>query len=164
MTKHSPKDHSEWLLHLSAEVSRVAGALAQLSMAPTVPSDAAEYPLELDAPGVSEESVQWLIRARRQRARYLSGELFADPAWDILLDLLRAEIAQHRVSISSLCIAANVPATTALRYINTMTEQEIIVRRRDPHDRRRVYVELSSEVSKALRRYFAEVIQSPQTE
>jgi len=47
------------------------------------------------------------------RARYFRDELFADPAWDMLLDLLQAEIAQLRVPVSSLCIAASVPATTA---------------------------------------------------
>jgi predicted transcriptional regulator len=63
--------------------------------------------------------------------------LFADPAWDMLLDLLQAEIAQHRVPVSSLCIAAAVPATTALRWIKTMTDVGLFKRRADPHDGRR---------------------------
>ena len=70
-------------------------------------------------------------------------ELFADPAWDMLLDLLQAEIAQLRVPVSSLCIAAAVPATTALRWLKTMTDQGMFVRRADPHDGRRVFVELA---------------------
>jgi DNA-binding MarR family transcriptional regulator len=148
------------LLQLSEQVSRIAGTLARLSIAPADASDAREHPPELDEVGVSEETVIWLIKARRERARYLCPELFAEPAWDILLDLLRAEIARQRVSVSSLCIASGVPATTALRYINTMTEQEIIVRRRDPRDGRRVFIELTSKVSGALRRYFAEVVQA----
>ena len=84
-----------------------------------------------------------VIRARRLRARFFAEELFADPAWDMLLDLLQAEIAQLRVPVSSLCIAAAVPATTALRWLKTMTEQGIFVRRADPHDGRRVFVELA---------------------
>lgn len=75
----------------------------------------------------------------------------------MLLDLLQAEIAQLRVSISSLCLAAAVPATTALRWIKTMTEQGLFVRRADPYDRRRVYVELAPLASDAMRRYFAKV-------
>ena len=63
-------------------------------------------------PGDMERKV---IRTRRLRANYFSEELFADPAWDMMLDLLQAEIAQLRVLVSSLCIAAAVPATTALR-------------------------------------------------
>ena len=88
----------------------------------------------------------------------------ADPAVDGAygkalhdLDLLQAEIAQLRVPVSSLCIAAAVPATTALRWIKTMTEQGLFVRRADPHDGRRVFVELAPAASDALRRYFAQV-------
>jgi DNA-binding MarR family transcriptional regulator len=101
--------------------------------------------------------VRAVIRARRLRGRFFSEELFADPAWDMLLDLLQAEIAQLRVPVSSLCIAAAVPATTALRWLKTMTEQGLFVRRADPHDGRRVFVELAPTTSQALRRYFAEV-------
>ena len=75
----------------------------------------------------------------------------------MLLDLLQAEIAQLRVPVSSLCIAAAVPATTALRWLKTMTSQGLFLRRADPHDGRRVFVELSPQASMALRRYFAEV-------
>jgi DNA-binding MarR family transcriptional regulator len=98
-----------------------------------------------------------VIRARRLRARFFSEELFADPAWDMLLDLLQAEIRQLRVPVSSLCIAASVPATTALRWLKTLVTQGLFIRRADPHDGRRVFVELAPDASVALRRYFAEV-------
>jgi DNA-binding MarR family transcriptional regulator len=38
-----------------------------------------------------------------------------------------------------------------------MVSKGLFVRRADPHDGRRVFVELSPEASGALRRYFAEV-------
>jgi DNA-binding MarR family transcriptional regulator len=60
------------------------------------------------------------------------------------------------VPVSSLCIAAAVPATTALRWVKNMTDTGLFVRRADPHDGRRVFVELSREASVAMRRYFAE--------
>ena len=62
-----------------------------------------------------------------------------------------------RVPVSILCIAAAVPATTALRWLKTLVQEGIFVRRADPHDGRRVFVELAPEASRALRRYFAEV-------
>ena len=43
-------------------------------------------------PAIDPETVRAVIRARRLRARYFDAELFADPAWDMLLDLLQAEI------------------------------------------------------------------------
>ena len=110
-----------------------------------------------DVPSISLDTVRQVIRARRMRARYFDEELFADPAWDMLLDLLQAEIAQHRVPVSSLCIAAAVPATTALRWIKTMADAGLFNRRADPHDGRRVFVELSATASDAMRRYFGAI-------
>lgn len=150
------KDNAARLRQLSDEMGRIAATLSRLSIGPGGP---AVKPGEAQgaAPQVDSETVRSVIRARRQRSRFFSEELFADPAWDMLLDLLQAEIAQLRVPVSSLCIAAAVPATTALRWIKTMTEQGLFVRRADPHDGRRVFVELAPEASDAMRRYFADV-------
>jgi DNA-binding MarR family transcriptional regulator len=148
---------AERLRQLSDEVNRIAATLARLSTEPAAAGAELRMPVESDVPDIPVETVRSVIRARRLRSRYFSEELFADPAWDMLLDLIQAEIAQLRVPVSSLCIAAAVPATTALRWLKGMTEQGIFVRRADPHDGRRVFVELSREASIAMRRYFADV-------
>lgn len=112
---------------------------------------------EEEAPEVSPEIVRAVICARRLREKYFPADLFADPAWDMLLDLFHAELTQLRVSVSSLCIAAAVPATTALRWLKSMTDQGLIIRRPDPYDGRRVFVELSPKASFSLRTYFVEI-------
>lgn len=145
------------VLELCEEVSRIAASLARLSAqygAP--PQKSAPFPAT-NVCGVSAEIVNSLISARRQRCRYFPEELFADPAWDMMLNLLAAEIAQRRVSISSLCVAAAVPATTALRWISTLEQQGLFVRRPDLQDARREFVELSPSASDMLRRYFADL-------
>ena len=153
------------LRELSDEVARIAETLARLSAQDagyrpghaSAPSVAVSAPVSDGVPDIDVETVRATIRARRLRERYFDADYFADPAWDMLLDLLAAEIAQHRVPVSSLCIAAAVPATTALRWMKTLTDHGIFRRRADPHDGRRVFVELSGEASLALRRYFAEL-------
>jgi len=150
-------NNAERLRQLSEEVSRIASTLARLSTGSGAPVRSLEPLSAGDVPPLSADTVRSVIRARRLRSRYFRNELFADPAWDMLLDLLQAEIAQLRVPVSSLCIAASVPATTALRWLKTMVSQGIFIRRADPHDGRRVFVELAPEASQALRRYFAEV-------
>ena len=151
------------LRQLSDEVSRIAATLARLSVGPGTPAANRNEPSAKggEVPSVDLETVRQVIRARRLRARFFDEELFADPAWDMLLDLLQAEIAQHRVPVSSLCIAAAVPATTALRWIKTMTDAGLFLRRADPHDGRRVFIELSRAASEAMRRYFGEVGRAP---
>jgi hypothetical protein len=148
---------AEQLRQLSEEVNRIATMLARLSTGPD-PSPRPIMPEAAgDVPPVSIDTVRKVIRARRLRARFFPEDLFADPAWDMLLDLLQAELAHLRVPVSSLCIAAAVPATTALRWLKTMVAEGLFLRRSDPHDGRRVFVELAPDARNALHRYFAEV-------
>lgn len=150
---------AEQLRQLTAEVNRIAGMLSRLSDGPAAAPRTPDKAESGDKPEVSVDTVRKIIRARRLRARYFPEHLFADPAWDMLLDLLQAELSHLRVPVSSLCIAASVPATTALRWLKTMVTEGLFVRRADPHDGRRVFVELAPDTRSALRRYFAEVDQ-----
>ena len=101
--------------------------------------------------------VRQIIRQRQLRARFFDGELFADPAWDMLLDLAAARAEHKRVSVTSLCIASGVPPTTALRWIALMTEAGQLERVEDEADRRRAFIALTDRAAEAMARYFAEV-------
>jgi DNA-binding MarR family transcriptional regulator len=103
------------------------------------------------------QNLREIIKLRRLRDRFFQNDLFADPAWDILLDLKAAALEGQRVSVSSLCIAAAVPPTTALRWITAMTENGMLVRSQDPADARRVFIVLSDETSAKLDDYFVAV-------
>ncbi|MDZ7895842.1 MAG: winged helix DNA-binding protein [Sphingobium sp.] len=96
-----------------------------------------------------------LLRARRLRDRHFPGDLFADPAWDMLLDLMAARLSGERVSVSSLCIAAAVPPTTALRWIRNLTAQGLFEREADRDDARRVFIRLSDDGAKAMEQWYA---------
>ena len=71
-----------------------------------------------------------------------------------LLDLFAARLERQPVSVSSLCIAAAVPATTALRWIKTMTDAGLFLREADPRDGRRIFIALTESVCEAMARYF----------
>ncbi len=101
-----------------------------------------------DEPSAIE--IRRFIRARRMRDQYLPADLFADPAWDMMLDLLAARLAGQHVSVSSLCIAAAVPPTTALRWIRQLTDRAIFARIDDPADGRRVFIELTETAAEAV--------------
>ncbi|GKS02863.1 MarR family winged helix-turn-helix transcriptional regulator [Sphingomonas aquatilis] len=106
---------------------------------------------------VTPQEVRRVIQLRQSRSRFFGqfiGEgLFEDPAWDMLLDLFAAELEGNRVSVSSLCIAAGVAPTTALRWIARMTDMGLFVRHPDPVDRRRAFMTLSPRASEAMRAY-----------
>lgn len=101
--------------------------------------------------------VRRIIRQRQLRGRFFDGELFADPAWDMLLDLTAARAENLRVSVTSLCIASGVPPTTALRWIGQMTEAGLLQRVQDDVDRRRAFVALTDKAAEAMARYFVEI-------
>lgn len=157
MTAFRKEQNTGQLLELSDQVSRIATILARLSAEEDFPAPAKNFDEPVETAEIPSAAVAKVIRARRLRAHYFSEDLFADPVWDMMLDLFEAELAQRRVSVSSLCIAAAVPSTTALRWLKTMTERGLVVRINDPFDGRRVYVELSTEASRALRAYFAKI-------
>jgi len=113
-----------------------------------------DYP-SIDHCKPSPQVILQIIRARRARVDYFPPDLFSEPAWDILLDLLRADILDQNVSVSSVCIAANAPATTALRYLNLLEQNALVKRRSDPCDHRRSFVRLTKEAKVSFARLFA---------
>jgi len=114
---------------------------------------------EVSAEGqpVDQQAIRALIKARRNRAHFFESELFADPAWDILLELYAAELGNYRVSVTALCAGACVPATTATRWIALLESKGLITRQADPLDGRRYFVLLRSETRSALESYFRTV-------
>ena len=143
------------LEQISQEVARIAALLADLAekeahgpRARPVVERGGQQPLQIDA-----SLIRAMIRARRLREQYFKSDLFADPAWDILLDLYAARLEGQRVAVSSLCIAAAVPPTTALRWIKTLTDMGLRLRAADPQDGRRVYIELSHATASGLEAY-----------
>lgn len=143
---------SDRLQQLSEEVGRIAGALAALS---EETRSAGEGPAGEPAVRAPATQIRAIIRARRLRDQHFDAALFADPAWDMLLDLMAARLRGEKVAVSSLCIAAAVPPTTALRWIKSLCDQGLFVRAADPEDGRRVFIALSDEAAAAMEAYFA---------
>ncbi len=120
---------------LSADAQRISDALAQMAASAK----------SAGPPKITATMVRQIIRQRRNRDRLFPPEIFADPAWDILLDLTAARLESRNVSVTSLCLAAAVPNTTGLRWIRILTQFGMLQRSHDPGDARRVYIVLSDE-------------------
>lgn len=142
------------LQELSAEVGRIASLLAALSDRQEDALLIGGMDASSSGPPLDPAVFRRMIRARRMRERFLHPGLFADPAWDMLLDLMAARLEGTRVAVSSLCIAAAVPPTTALRWIRTLTDHGLFIRRADPEDGRRIFIELSDEAARAMEGWY----------
>ncbi|MCK9543952.1 MAG: winged helix DNA-binding protein [Novosphingobium sp.] len=92
---------------------------------------------------------------RRKREKHLPAALFGEPAWDILLDLFIAAGDDKQVFVSSACLAAHVPQTTALRRIQMLEDLGLVERQGDAGDNRRTIVRLTADGLGAMRAFFS---------
>jgi DNA-binding MarR family transcriptional regulator len=106
---------------------------------------------------VSEADVRAVLGLRRSRERFFDADLFADPAWDILLELYAADLGQQHLSVTSVCLGAAVPGTTALRWIGVLEKKMLIQRRADRLDGRRVFLMLTEAGKDLMDQFFRKV-------
>jgi DNA-binding MarR family transcriptional regulator len=104
--------------------------------------------------------IRQVMRARASRESFFGSQLFADPAWDMLLELYWSEIAQRRISVSKLSNASGSPLTTALRWISALQKNGFVARMNDPLDGRRVFVRLTDRGREAMSNYLASLPES----
>lgn len=103
---------------------------------------------------------KWFYSVRPLRPGSHIDGLYSDPAWDILLDLYIREKSRVPTSVSSACIAARAPATTALRYISSLGSHHLIERQPDDKDKRRHWLKLSPGAMGALEEFMAAAVSS----
>jgi DNA-binding response OmpR family regulator len=96
-------------------------------------------------------------KLRSLRSRYDEHKL-DDVAWELLLELLRTEQGDHRLSVSALTISIpGVSATTSLRRIGELTARGYVDRVPDARDGRRDFVSLTLKAHDLLKDYLADV-------
>jgi DNA-binding response OmpR family regulator/DNA-binding MarR family transcriptional regulator len=112
----------------------------------------------MDRPGLDEPAallsvLNTIEQLRRLRDLYAHHSL-DDVEWDLLLELLRAERLQQRMSVSDLTIViSGASTTTSLRRINQLVARGFLVRVPDASDARRDFVSLTSKSNDLLTDY-----------
>lgn len=136
------------MLAMSDRIGELAQSLARLALE----SGATGEGPRAEKEPVSGETVDRLIRIRQSRADYMPTALIGEPAWDITLFLLQAELAGKRVPVSSVGQLSGLPERVASRWLEAMV-QHGLVRRPRARAGSEELVELDPEVSTALRSY-----------
>ncbi|MEH3106187.1 MAG: winged helix DNA-binding protein [Sphingomonas fennica] len=161
MVREDPAEDEAERRRLAEEAARLARTLndatggsgwqaARSEPAPPPPAETAE-------PGTRLAQLRRLVRERMVRRSFFPANLFGEPAWDMLLDLAIARETGARIAVSSLCIAAAVPTTTAIRWIRTLVEEGLFVRADDPADGRRSFVHLTEPAAAGMQAYLARI-------
>ena len=94
-----------------------------------------------------------IYEKRRERKEHVPGQFLSEPAWDMLLELFMQFAGGAKVSTTSLCIAADCPGSTALRYIAQLEEAGLVTRAASEFDGRVTFVELTDEGVLSVGRY-----------
>lgn len=153
---------------LSSELQRLAMLMDDPAVQPKFragdldaePEAVVRAPLS-EVPAIPEagqltDYIRELLRKEMKRREIGGGELFGDPAWEMLLDLLLAKIEGRRVSVSSACIASGAPMSTALRLVRRLVGENVLCRLPDEHDRRRHFLVINPKFEGPLLDYLTE--------
>jgi DNA-binding MarR family transcriptional regulator len=131
MTVRSAFDELNHARQLTKSLGKALDALSD-----RLPVDALE-------PDKLAPKLKAIMRVRQERNSLFPEKLFSDPAWDILLYLLLAELEGRSVSISAACFASGIPPTTGLRWLRNLEMNGVIIRENDPADTRRGLLRLA---------------------
>ncbi len=94
-----------------------------------------------------------IYAARRRRDEFFPVELFAEPAWDILLDVFIHQTDGGPLSVKQACIGAHVANSTALRYLRLLQDENFISIAPCKEDRRARKVRMTSQGFRKMRDY-----------
>ncbi|MGU3389297.1 hypothetical protein [Sphingomonas sp. M1A8_2b] len=99
------------------------------------------------------DHAQMVLQERRMRRQFLPGELFHEPAWDMMLALFVSRDERLPMNIKALVSMSDAPVTTSQRWIEHLHKLKLIDRVIDPTDRRRVEISLSHTGDQAMKAY-----------
>lgn len=87
-----------------------------------------------------------LLKWNRFKAEMLSARsgLFADSCWNMCLDTYICDIKDKKITVSSIAHGSGIPMTTAMRYINVMVEEGLLVKSPNPSDNRMIFLSTSA--------------------
>lgn len=140
--RHSPVNARRQIKTVLAELTRLRSVLSDLDFCGSTEA-------------ISEDAVRAMLRARRRRDVIFGTELFADPAWDLLLELYAVSLEDEQTTIIRLCEAASVAPTTGLRWLGHLESKGLVARSRDPRDKRLAVVALTDLGITKMEEYFA---------
>ena len=104
----------------------------------------------------TSEIARAILVDRKRRSRIFNEGMFGEPAWELLLNLYVMDQDGPRLTIGRLIESSDLPQTTALRWLQYLQDQDLIVRREHPGDARTSFVSLTNKAREALDLYLSD--------
>lgn len=112
----------------------------------------------------AERVVSRVIEARQRRAEFFRSDLFADAAWDILLQLFLAELQKRDVDVAELVVFSSVPDSTAQRWLEKLEGDGFVRTKAHLPGPRRSFVELSGQGRRAMQAWLTHWLENHPSE
>lgn len=113
-------------------------------------------------PSIGATEMQYMAllmyQGRRDRDRFFEAGLFSDPAWDMLLAAYCLPTPARPLSVTALCHASGVPATTALRWIKHMCDIGLLSRSGSKEDGRVSFVALTEKGREQMEAHLGSIL------
>ena len=97
------------------------------------------------------------LENRRKRVAIFGPQMFAEPAWEMMLILYLSDGAQRHTQ-TSLSERSGASRSTGMRWIDFLVGQALICREEHPTDKRRNFVGLSDKGREFLELYLSETV------
>ncbi|KPL67683.1 hypothetical protein SZ64_05855 [Erythrobacter sp. SG61-1L] len=141
---------SLWNLH--RDLTRLADELAGAARRADTGAehDAHELSQASTSPTAPRDYFETLLTQRRERERCLGNELFSEPAWDIMLELMIARIDGREMRISELSASQENSGKFSSSYVDALVEAMLIERYECFEGSKDCFLSLSSEAARRM--------------
>ena len=103
---------------------------------------------------LSKERLLALVQSNEIKKKLFKDDLFSDPVWNMLLDLMQQSLMGNEVAVSALYYSSGAPIATASRRLTEMESAGLVTRLQDPSDKRRQFVTISQDAYNMIEQYF----------
>ena len=146
-TKPKPIEFSD---QEAKDAERLHAVLAAMERKITIQPSDAEFNADAGVDCQLQERALEFLALRRARESVFGRAMFGEPAWEILLLLYGLGCRQTVTRLAELSCASK---STAIRWIDYLEGQRLVVREEHPTDNRSVYVDLTDKAREAVGLY-----------
>lgn len=100
-----------------------------------------------------------LYEARRKRDDLFGVGLFAEPGWDILLDLFALEEQGRAATVAMVAAGASIPPDTAHRFVEHLVAAGLVARE-PPDGKRWAFLQLTDQGRARMRAVLSDILKA----
>jgi DNA-binding MarR family transcriptional regulator len=101
-----------------------------------------------------QDAARYMLRLRKAAKSCFGPPVLSEPAWSLMLALYTADAARKQLHIGSVAKRADVPRSTALRWLTKLQQSGFVMLEPEPSDKRAIRVRMTEDGAEAMQRSF----------